>query len=233
MLFLRRVLNRFLSFFGLKLSRKNNSLFQYKFSKDLDYSLVMIGAHNGSKSNQLVLDALKFGKVCLVEPVPYLFKLLSDIYGKTQGIHLINKCITLSKTDMVDFYSTSLDSNNVQDYGDQLGSLNPRHAINHDNQFEKCVKKIKVPALTITQLFSELNCSSVDLLFIDAEGHDVQILFTFPFNLIKPKTILFEYKHSDGTNIIGDNFVSIIKSLNSHGYKIRILDSENIIARLS
>jgi FkbM family methyltransferase len=227
-----RILNRVLSFFGLKLSRKNNSTFQYKFSKDFDYSLVMIGAHNGSKSIQLVHDALKFGKVCLVEPVPYLFKLLSDTHSKTEGIHLINKCITPTKTDTVDFYAISLDSNKVHDYGDQLGSLNPYHAKNHDNRFEKFVTKIKVPTLTTTQLLDELNCSSVNFLFIDTEGHDAQILLTFPFNLIKPKMILFEHKHADGTHIVGDNFVSIIKFLNSHGYQIRILDSENAIATL-
>ena len=99
-------------------------------------------------------------------------------------------------------------------YGDQLGSLDPHHAKNHDIRFEQFVKKIKVPAVTTKKLLSELNCNSIDYLFLDTEGFDAKILLTFPFNLVKPNIICFEHKHSDGTHTIGDNFLSSIKLLN-------------------
>ena len=74
---IKKILNNFINSFGFKFSRVNNSTPRYQFRNNHDYSLIMIGAHNGKKSTQLVIDALKFGKVCLVEPVPYLFDQLS------------------------------------------------------------------------------------------------------------------------------------------------------------
>ena len=228
----RKILNLFLGLFGLKLSRKAVSVNQYGFSHGADYSLVMIGAHNGKKTTQLVNDALKFGKVCLVEPVPHLFNQLLDRYKGGDGICLINKCITPTETAFVDFYSISQASNKVTIYGDQLGSLNSQHAKNHDIRFEEFVKKIRVPALTVAKLLTEQNCSKIDCLYLDTEGSDVQILLSFPFNVVKPKTIIFEHLHTDGTGITGNNFLSIIKFLKSEGYKISRFDSENALATL-
>ena len=230
---IKKILNNFINLFGFKLSRVNNSTPSYQFKNGHDYSLILIGAHNGKKSIQLVIDALKFGKVCLIEPVPYLFDQLSRTHKKNEQTFLINKCITSTEKSFIDFYSTSMESNKVHHYGDQLGSLDPNHAKKHDKRFQQFVSKIKVPTTTPSKLLSELNCNSIDYLLLDTEGSDAQILLSFPFNLVKPNTICFEHKHIDGTYTVGDNFLSIVKLLNLEGYKIRILDSENAIATLN
>jgi hypothetical protein len=63
--------------------------------------------------------------------------------------------------------------------------------------------------------------TELDLLFIDTEGHDYEILSALDLNIIKPKKIIFEHKHMEGTNLpIGEKYDKLINKFNDFGYKI-------------
>lgn len=231
---LARFVNRILSIFGVRLiwlNKASNTNLPFQFQQDSNYSLVLVGGHNGSKTTELVGNALQYGKVCLVEPIPYLFDELTTLYNDTPQVRLLNVAITLNEVEFVDFYAPTREANKVQDYGDQLGSLSSGHAIDHDSNFEPHIKKIRVRAFTISRLLTELGCTDIDLLFLDTEGFDAQILKCFPFDVLKPNKIIFEHMHSDGTHQIGKNFASVVTLLDSLGYAIRILNNENVYAR--
>ena len=97
---------------------------------------------------------------------------------------------------------------------------------------ESAIHKIKVRALTFTQLIRDLQCRDINLLFLDTEGFDAEILPTFPFDKLKPQAILFEHKHSDGTHNIGAKFANLIIQLNMSGYRVQCVDRENCLATL-
>ena len=204
----------------------------FSFSNTKDFSLIMIGAHNGRKTKHFVRDASKYGTVCLVEPVPRLFKRLEKLHKSSKKIILLNKCITPVANEFVEFYAPSPEANRIHPSGDQLGSLHADHAKNHDIRLESSIQKIKVGALTLTQLIGDLECRDINLLFLDTEGFDAEILPTFPFEKLKPRAILFEHKHSDGTHNIGAKFANLIIKLNMNGYRVQCIDRENCLATL-
>lgn len=80
-----------------------------------------------------------------------------------------------------------------------------------------------VNTITLDKVFEMCNITKLDILKIDAEGHDLEILKMFPFHVCKPKYIRVESLHSDVTAMIG--------LLSSMGYHCDC-DSANISAIL-
>ena len=202
----------------------------FSFENTKDYALLMIGAHNGLKTKYFVREAAEYGKVCLVEPVPHLFQTLSKTHANLKNVFLINKCVTNAAVEMVNFFAPTKDANKMQHYGDQLGSLKKEHATDHDKRMVGYIEKIQVPCISPARLLNTINCEDINLLYLDTEGHDVEIIKNFPFDEIKPKAILFEHKHSDGTHNLGPKFARTIGRLNKLGYRLRCVDRENCLA---
>ena len=96
----------------------------------------MIGAHDGKKTEHFVKKASEYGKVCLVEPVPHLFSKLKKRHSNSKRVTLINKCVTSDQAGMIQFYAPKPHANSIQANADQLGSLNDRHAINHNEELD-------------------------------------------------------------------------------------------------
>lgn len=197
-----------------------------------NFSLIMVGAHNGAKTVKLVKAALQLGKVCLVEPSPHLFADLRRRYGETDGLILINACLTPDEVETFTFYAPSQTATQVTPWGDQLGSLNPNHAADHSPKLAAHIEAIEAPALTPSQLIALIGCEVVDLLMLDTEGYDCTLLGAYPVDVAKPCAIIFEHRHADGFAGIGANFAATITVLDDLGYDVAVLDQENCIARL-
>ena len=233
---MEKIINSILRPFNLqmtRISKPDQALVNIDFCEEAqDFSLVLIGAHSGLKTQQFVFEASLQGKVCLVEPTPHLFAKLQKRWIQNQQVTLVNKAVYLRDSDEIDFYSMDESANLHRDYGDQLGSFNPEHAESHVKDLKQYVQKISVTGISLTSLFEEIDCRSIDILFLDTEGYDCMILNSYDFAEIKPKQILFEHKHSDGVNRIGKNFADLVRHLEKHNYRIQILDDENALARL-
>ena len=195
----------------------------------MHYNLVLIGAHDGSKTEGLVRQAAAQGPVLLVEPVPFLFARLRARYENVSNVMLRNIAVSRQNGE-VDFTAPRETANSVVSYGDQLGSLIANHAVNHDAGMAAHVEMIRARSETFETLIDSSGISSINLLFTDTEGMDAELLPSFPFAKILPRQIVFEFKHADGTNRVGRKLAALLMLLDDLGYRVCVLDVENLIA---
>lgn len=106
------------------------------------------------------------------------------------------------------------------------------HALVHGKSFGNLIEQIAVQTLTFEDLFALYELESVELLITDTEGLDAKVIQTFPFELTKPRQILFEFKHSDGFLSIGRNFSDCLLKLVDLGYQVSPVDEEDCLAVL-
>jgi hypothetical protein len=66
--------------------------------------LVLIGTHNGQKTQKLVSQALHYGKICLIEPTPYLFDALRKLYQQNEHMVLLNFEVNSDPDEVVKFF---------------------------------------------------------------------------------------------------------------------------------
>ena len=196
---------------------------------NMNFSLVMMGAHDGSKTSSFILECAARGNVLLVEPVPYLFERLSKRFAGTANITCLNEAIS-DVIGEVDFYMPAADSNAITSYGDQLGSLIAGHAESHDSRFAEKIRKIKCKSRTMYALLAEFDIREIDVLWTDMEGYDATCLMSFPFYLVKPRQIFIEAKHSDGMDRIGKKFATFLLFLEELKYRVKLHDAANCFA---
>ena len=197
----------------------------------MHYSLVLIGAHDGSKTLPLIMKASKTGKVLLVEPVPFLFRRLQTNTAQVPNITLVNACVSFVD-GVVEFTAPKEDISSPGTVYDQLGSLSADHATNHDPGIAPHFEMILSESTTFGTLLSTHGVTSIDTLFTDTEGYDCELLPTFPFQSVVPRRIVFEYKHSDGTFRVGRKLGDLLIALDVLGYNIQVADNENMVAIL-
>lgn len=194
------------------------------------YALVIVGAHNGAQSAELVAQRSARGPVLLVEPIPYLFDDLAALHAGNEAVTVLNAAITEQDADRVAFFAPRRESTAVVPYGDQLGSLSPEHAASHHPALRDVVDEIEVAAHTFAGLVERYGITDIDLLVTDTEGYDATLLTGFPFAVLRPRYITFEFKHSDGAFTIGRRFAELLITLQDNGYRTTVLDIENCLA---
>jgi hypothetical protein len=138
--------------------------------------------------------------------------------------------VTEKKTSTVTFNAPKKNANTFNSVADQLGSLKLEHAQVSVPGIEEYFEKVTIPATTFQSLFIDFDIKSINGLIIDTEGMDAALLMAFPFYQIKPKEILFEFKHSDGTMRVGKNLANVLIRLTDMGYTITPVDHENFYA---
>jgi FkbM family methyltransferase len=200
---------------------------------DVDYSLIVVGAHNGTRTQKLIEQGIRLGNVLLIEPVPWLFQALERRYSNIPNVHLLQAAISDTDAEDVPFFAPTESANDVKDFGDQLGSLNPSHAVSHNPKFSDKIHEIRVATLSFPTLLKRFDITTVDTLMTDTEGYDAKILAKFPFTVFKPGQIIFEFKHSDGVFHIGKNLAYLLVILEAHGYRTKVVDDENCVAVLN
>lgn len=193
----------------------------------MKFSLIVIGAHSGEKLSQAIELYSKRGDVLLVEPVPWLFKKLQEKYGSVKSVHLLQAVISENDVEEVSFFAPVESANEIATWGDQLGSLNPIHALGHNKEFSNKIEEIKVRGISFKELINKFEIDEIEVLHTDTEGYDARLLSEFPFDKIKPRELIFEYKHSDGVFTIGKNFANLLLILDGLSYKTQVIDVEN------
>lgn len=193
--------------------------------------LLVVGAHTGRKLEKAVRAAAARGAVILVEPVPWLFAELQETFAGTPNVTFLNCCIA-EDTGRARFHAPLPGARGVLPWGDQLGSLRAGHAADHHPDMAAHVTELDVDAVSFADLLSRLGIVGIDTLFTDTEGYDAVLLAGFPFDRLRPRRIVFEHKHADGTMHLGRHFAALILLLDAQGYRTRVLDVENCIAVL-
>lgn len=182
-------------------------------------TIIQIGSHVGKTLNDPIYNKVDIDTTLfLIEPVPYLFNELKKNYSSknVKNIHFINKAVS-NKIGNLELTIPSQDNDfsKFPFWASQLSSTNNNHISTHLSNLK--TEKLIVESTTIDEIIKEFNIRDIELLHTDTEGHDYEILNSYSF-VIKPKYILFEHKHMDGTFIVGMNYRRLIKKLKSLGY---------------
>ena len=201
---------------------------EYRLHTVPDSTIIQIGAHVGNTINDPVFERVDENtKLILVEPVPYLFNLLKKNY-KLKLPRTGNRIIFLNKAvgNYVGKLELTIPSgrNNFAElpyWASQLASSDPDHIRKHLPDMETEV--IQVATTTIDEIVQEHKLDEIFLLKTDAEGMDYDILMHYfggNFSAkVKPRQILFEHNHMEGTFASGTKHMRIMTILSSLGYK--------------
>lgn len=198
------------------------------------FSLVQIGAHNGYKIYDRVVSLSQNGKnVLLIEPIPYLFNELQDRFRNVNNVFFENIAVSDEHCKRYLFYLNPESLNNKPEWADELGSFREEHIKDHIQFSPGEVEKIQVQCLHFDELIKAYSIEFIEELDIDTEGHDYYILKSFSFNKIKPRRIIFEHKHMDGSFKRGEKYKELVQFLAKLGYATEIVTTENAEAILT
>ena len=160
----------------------------------------------------------------LIEPVPKIFEKLKKNYAGYPHLHFENVAISDTRKTC-EFYVVDENSdylkNNPQlknecggPYGDLVGSLDKNHVLRcKPDLTEKDIKVLQVPCVTLQDIVDKYHLDRIDVLHIDAEGHDEKILLSIDYNRISPQFIIFEH-----SAMPFDRYLFLLDYLSSHGY---------------
>lgn len=172
-------------------------------------NIVQVGCND---CNDHVLEYIKtnfnkVNKLVLIDPVKNKLENCSELYKEFTNIDivLVHSAITPKNKDTKInlFYSTD-------DVGRQHTSFNRQHLVAHLWPIHT-IRKVRCKAKSINKIFEEFNLKTVDRLYVDTEGLDVQIINSINFDKWDIPYIRFESGHSDGPHSTGRKYNDLKK----------------------
>jgi len=177
------------------------------YSRKLKHKVkfVQIGANDGLRNDpvrEFIVRDQWSG--ILVEPVPYTFNELKSNYAgfKDRGLVFVNAAIgSMNSMEFWTFKTAYLDKLAKEDRMDHLrkSSFSKEHVqkfVGNNEDFALIADSIAVTCLSFKQLIDKFwSGGSIDLLVIDAEGHEEVILKDMLDSDIKPLAIFYERHH--------------------------------------
>lgn len=134
----------------------------------------------------------------VVEPLPDLFSRLEETYRGVTKVRAVRAAIA-STTGVMTIYRVSGSLKGDPPWADQLASFDPKVILKHVGAVPNLAKRItpvEVPTLTWFDLLAIIGPRDIDLLHVDAEGHDYEILRCVDWSApTAPKACLYEHKH--------------------------------------
>lgn len=159
---------------------------------------VQIGSNDG-KTGDPLNDLIKRDgwSGVLVEPIPYLFERLIKQYTGLPNLMFVNSAIADDARPRT-MYRLENTENSFEPWHEQLASFHKDVVLSHASQLpgiEARIVEEEVACISLAQLFDRCCIHKLDLLHVDAEGHDFEILKQLDFERFQPELILFEHKH--------------------------------------
>jgi FkbM family methyltransferase len=197
------------------------------FRYQTDIFVLKIGANDGITNDPIgdyLLSDSRYHGV-LVEPVPHYTRLLADNFAQTGRFSIEQVAVSQSSGETKIYYVAENASDLLGEYFDVSGmrgvaSLNRNHVLEHlAAQYYSVVESDRVECLTVKELLKRNHINQIDLLHIDAEGHDWMILQQFDFDVVRPKIVLFERKHLNR----GDQEAAR-KMMQDAGYQVKAME---------
>ncbi len=158
-----------------------NEEFYKLFENKTDVFFIQIGANDGITADpiQRIVKEKKWNGV-LFEPGVDAFKDLLKNYQGYDGLIFVNSAVS-----------------NYDGKGKLFcGTTTPHFTLNQNkaiDMFDITPTEIEVDVISPRTIINKYNVKKVNLLQIDVEGHDYTILESFPFDLVKPEVIRFEF----------------------------------------
>jgi FkbM family methyltransferase len=165
-------------------------------------TFVEIGANDGDQHDHLRRHLLVHPWTgLLVEPVPYVFERLRDTWRGVNRLTLVNAAVAEHDGTARFYYlrdASREERASLPDWYDGVGSLNRDVILSHARQMPDIADRLvelEVETMTYGTLLTRYGLERVDLLVIDAEGHDWRILRTIDFARSRPRLIVYEHFH--------------------------------------
>jgi len=163
-----------------------------------DFFFIEIGACDGIMDDFLRSKILKYKwQGILIEPARDLFERLINNYKGQKNLLFENVAIS-NKEEMRKLYRIKKDDGHIPSACEGVGSFYSDLVTEHRSEvpdIEDYLLVETVQCITFASLLQKHNVKEIDLLQIDAEGHDSVILKNIDFSVIKPKIIQFEHRH--------------------------------------
>lgn len=112
------------------------------------------------------------------------------VFNKINWVNQVENPITFES-----FSGLSISATHLQKEGYTNGlsdMLNHNHPNNIRSNRKPILTEIKVKVRRLTDIFSEANINTIDILSIDVEGHELEVINGINFELYKPKVIVIE-----------------------------------------
>ncbi len=206
-----KLINKIAGVLGYKLIDKNhiknirvcgtNSVLNIKnllnnlFEKNSINSIIQIGANDGKSFDELSYFIKKYKTdSILIEPIPEFFSELKFNYSNFSNIKLINAAVTDEKAKQ---YIYSVKKKFRDSYGGHakaISSFNLNHLLKHGIK-KRHIEKLNINSISVKNLIDTYKIKDIDLFYVDAEGHDGEIILSLLNNSVECKIIIFEFIH--------------------------------------
>ncbi|WP_181172984.1 FkbM family methyltransferase [Mesorhizobium sp. B2-7-3] len=160
-------------------------------------TLVQVGANDGTALSEPIKQ--HHWKGILIEPVPFIFESLKRTYEAIPDIITLNVAVHGSDDGgFQPFYAVKPLSNPPVSWYNGLSSFNKTLLLSHSSSIpdlECLIDEMLIKTRTLRGILTDLNVADVDFLMVDAEGYDGTVVRSFPFDMFRPKLIIYETRH--------------------------------------
>ena len=159
---------------------------------------VQIGSNDAAFGDPIIDFVLRHGwSGVMVEPVPNIYARLRRRHGANPRLRFENLAIDSSDGSRV-FYSLQPLAAPPSPWYDQMGSFSREHILKHERftpGLAQHIRETTVECLRLDTLLARHGIRELQLLHIDAEGHDYAVLQSLDFSRCQPELLLFEHGH--------------------------------------
>jgi len=172
-------------------------------------NIIQIGANRGNDDVSELIGNQQPNNLILVEPMKLHNEALNNFYSWVNNKFIENIVIDVEGGKEVEFFYHENDAPNYEISSLSKEHFYPKHphVLSTDG-----LKSFFIKSVNINDLFKKYELNHIDILFIDAEGHDDEIIKSIDFTNFKIIKLYFENLHIKDKNIY--NY------LESKGYKI-------------
>lgn len=187
-----------------------------------DFMLVQVGANDGRLDDPLhEIVATNRWRGILIEPLPWAFARLKETYAARQGLHFVRAAISDRRGTCV-LWCLPRQMAETAEWDLSVLATTRRHLFTHELccdrnealRFEKFLRPVEVPCMTLNDIAQQYAVSHIDLLQIDVQGHECEVLNSLDFSRIRPKFVNYEHV------LLEDRDRLCRRLLEGHGYRL-------------
>jgi FkbM family methyltransferase len=227
-----RVMQRRLS---LRIDRTYEFLNEFSRARNGKITFVQIGANDGLRNDPIREFVIRDGwRGVFVEPIPDVFELLrrNYAYAKNPSLTFVNAAVSSVSGQRQAFYTFDelfLLTLPLERRLELLrkASFDRQHLLRYsDDASAQAIREVEVPCFTVADLVeTHLGGQAIDLLAIDAEGHEPMIIGSLDFSAVRPQVIFFE------SHNLGSHRDPLFGLLTDHGYELLRLGPDTAAVR--